>query len=136
MTTVRDRTAMIRDMSPQLSDGEFVFCSIGNGAADAGYTERAIAMFAEAEGRSFVFKIEDASILGFSCDLPMRCITLTVYSALDGTGLTAAVANVLAERDIPCNMIAAFHHDHVFVPSRLADAAMQSLLQLQDNQVI
>jgi uncharacterized protein len=48
--------------------------------------------------------------------LAMRQITLDVHSALDGVGLTAAVAVALAAEGIPCNMIAAHHHDHVFVP--------------------
>jgi hypothetical protein len=46
----------------------------------------------------------------------MACLTLRVHSALDGVGLTAAVASALAEIGIPCNMVAAFHHDHAFVP--------------------
>lgn len=49
----------------------------------------------------------------------MRCMTLQVYSALEGVGLTAAVSQTLAEHDIPCNIVAAFQHDHVFVPSAL-----------------
>ena len=42
-------------------------------------------------------------------------ITLMVHSALDGVGLTAAVATALAERGIACNVVAGFHHDHLFV---------------------
>ena len=57
-------------------------------------------------------------------------ITLAVHSSLDAVGLTAAVAGVLAERGISANMVAAFHHDHLFVPwSRRAEAlaALQAL---------
>lgn len=43
-------------------------------------------------------------------------ITLMVHSALDGVGLTAAVATALAEAGIACNVVAGFHHDHLFVP--------------------
>jgi hypothetical protein len=64
-------------------------------------------------------------------DQPMRCITLNVYSALDGVGLTAAVATVLGDADIPCNMVAAFHHDHVFVPADMAERALAVLVELQ-----
>jgi hypothetical protein len=61
----------------------------------------------------------------------MRCITLNVYSALDGVGLTAAVARALADLGIACNMVAGFHHDHAFVPATRADDALQGLLALQ-----
>jgi hypothetical protein len=61
----------------------------------------------------------------------MRQITLRVHSALDGVGLTAAVASALSDAGIPCNMVAAFHHDHVFVPSSLAAAALDALRKLQ-----
>ncbi|WP_409995099.1 ACT domain-containing protein [Rhizobium leguminosarum] len=61
----------------------------------------------------------------------MRQITLNVNSALDDVGLTAGVAASLAEAGIPCNMVAAYHHDHVFVPSGLADRALNLLVALQ-----
>jgi hypothetical protein len=43
-------------------------------------------------------------------------------------GLTAAVATVLAEAGIACNMVAGHHHDHAFVPDDRVDEAV-SLLQ-------
>jgi hypothetical protein len=61
----------------------------------------------------------------------MRRITLTVPSALDGVGLTAAVATALADAGIPCNVVAAFHHDHLFVPAAMAKRAVRVLLDLQ-----
>ena len=57
----------------------------------------------------------------------MACLTLTVHSALDGVGLTAAVATALAGAGIPANMIAGYHHDHVFVPEHQAEAALACL---------
>ena len=57
-------------------------------------------------------------------------ITLTVHSSLEGVGLTAAVSRALAEADISCNVVAAFHHDHLFVPLKDADRAMKVLRTL------
>jgi SAM-dependent methyltransferase len=57
----------------------------------------------------------------------MACLTLTVPSALDGVGLTAAVAAALAARGIPANVVAALRHDHVFVPEAMAGAALDAL---------
>ena len=54
-------------------------------------------------------------------------ITLQVYSDLEGVGLTAAVATALARRGIPCNVVAALHHDHLFVPEGKGPAALRCL---------
>ncbi|WP_261330870.1 ACT domain-containing protein [Rhizobium leguminosarum] len=61
----------------------------------------------------------------------MRQITLNVNSALDGVDLTAGVAASLAEAGIFCNMVALYHHDHIFVPAGLADRALHLLETLQ-----
>ncbi|XXE67240.1 ACT domain-containing protein [Pseudomonas sp. R1-6] len=39
-------------------------------------------------------------------------VTLTVHSALDAVGLTAAFATALGNAGISCNVIAAYYHDH------------------------
>ena len=83
------------------------------------------------KGVSLILPSDRASEFGFSAELLMRRIVLTVHSALDGFGLTAAVAGKLAEAGIACNMIAAFHHDHVFVPSADATKALALLHELQ-----
>ena len=43
-------------------------------------------------------------------------ISLGVHSSLEAVGLTAALSNALAEAAISANIIAALHHDHLFVP--------------------
>ncbi len=54
-------------------------------------------------------------------------ITLTVHSSLEAVGLTAAVANKLASKDISANVIAAYYHDHIFVQTSKAEAAVSAL---------
>ena len=50
-------------------------------------------------------------------------ITLTIHSSLTAVGLTAAVSAALTTEDIPANIVAAAHHDHIFVPwGRRVDA--------------
>lgn len=60
----------------------------------------------------------------------MAWITLEVHSALDAVGLTAAVSHVLAKENISCNVIAAYHHDHIFVGKEDAQKALKALLKL------
>ena len=50
-------------------------------------------------------------------------ITLSIHSSLAAVGLSARVSAALAARGIAANLVAAVHHDHVFVPwERRAEA--------------
>ncbi|MEY2817195.1 MAG: hypothetical protein RL275_658, partial [Chloroflexota bacterium] len=49
---------------------------------------------------------------------------------LEAVGLTAAVSKALTEANISCNVVAAYYHDHLFVPVKDADRAMDVLLSL------
>ena len=80
--------------------------------------------------------LELARDRGFDTSQIMRCITLEVYSDFEGVGLTAAVANALAENNIPCNVVAAYSHDHAFVPSSSAQDAFEILTDLQKQATI
>lgn len=128
---VRDTAAMISGMDPALDSAEYYFCVV----EDAALLGEALAMFREDEGLSLILSEDVARAHGLPMDLPMRRITLTVHSALDGVGLTSAVATVLAEAGIPCNMVAAYHHDHAFVPADRADEALRLLRDLSGGGV-
>ncbi len=121
---------MLAGMAPVLRDGHFVFCTTDDARA-ALCREQAIGTFREEEGWSFLLPVEAAVRIGCDVSLPLRQITLQVFSALDGVGLTAAVAGALADAGIACNMVAAFRHDHVFVPAAAAARAMAILESLQ-----
>lgn len=122
---VRDTAAMIAGMAPVLDPETYVFCSFPM-PPDLGETI-ALASFVEAEGLSLILTAAQARALG-QTGLPMKRITLSVPSALDGIGLTAAVAGALTAAGIACNMVAAYHHDHVFVPADDADRALAVLI--------
>lgn len=129
-TPVRERAAMIAGMAPRLDAETWAFCTTADDALAARAAPVALASFAEDEGRSFVLAENAARALGFATGQPMARITLGVHSALDGVGLTAAVATALADAGIACNMVAAYHHDHAFVPAEHAARAMDILRDL------
>ena len=121
---------LLSSMSPKLIDGEYVFCTVKN-ANYGDYTEaKPLASFAEEEGFTLVLLKESAEKLGLQYENIFRCITLTVHSSLEAVGLTAAVSTKLSEHQISANIIAAYYHDHVFVPSRFAEKAMSVLSEL------
>ncbi|MFP4404433.1 ACT domain-containing protein [Rhodosalinus sp.] len=121
---VRDTAAMIAGMAPVLRQGRFAFVE----TQDAALLARAFAVVREDEGTTAILPVAVAADAGLDTSLPMACITLTVQSALDGVGLTAAVSQALAAAGIPCNVVAGARHDHLFVPAARAEAAL-SLLQ-------
>jgi hypothetical protein len=116
---------MLAGLAPHLDPCPYVFCSIETPAPDA--VAGALATFREAEGMSLILPAESARSHNLDAGPRMRRIALGVHSALDGVGLTAAVARALADRGIACNTVAAFHHDHVFVPEAHADRALAIL---------
>lgn len=125
---VSDARELVAGMTPELKSGQYVFCA----ARDRDWTLlQPLAMFREAEGVSLILERGAAEAAGFPIGAPMALITLNVYSALDDVGLTAAVSGALAKSGIACNMVAALHHDHVFVPIERADEALAILLALQ-----
>jgi uncharacterized protein len=93
--------------------------------------EVALACVREVESVALVLELQAATDFGFDTSLPMRRIVLEVFSALNGVGLTAAVSTGLADEGIPCNVIAAYHHDNVFVPAPMAERAPSALLAVQ-----
>ena len=119
---------MLAQMAPRLDPVLYCFMLISPDNAPQALGA-AIGTFREDEGVTAIVPEPAARELG--ADGPaMARITLTVHSSLEGVGLTAAVAGVLAGNDIACNMVAAFHHDHVFVPAIDGDRALGLLEQL------
>ena len=128
---VSDREAMIAAMEPRLDprDWRFVLVSPDNAPQLLG---AAIGTFREDEGVTAIVPSEVADGLGIEGPDFAR-ITLMVHSDLEGVGLTAAVAGALADAGVACNMVAAFHHDHAFVPAAKGDEALHILQELQSS---
>jgi uncharacterized protein len=118
---------LLAAMAPVLRDGEFVCVTFPDGSYGAHANLHPIAAFSEREGLALIVPRDQAAAAGLSFDVVLRMITLNVHSSLAAVGLTAAVARTLTERGISANVVAAFYHDHVFVP---ADRAQDALLAL------
>ncbi|MCP4280303.1 MAG: ACT domain-containing protein [Alteromonas sp.] len=126
MAGITDLDELLRSMCPKLHQSEFVFCTISDCLKKA-YALNPIATFIEPEGLTLVLEKSVAENEGFSFEGSYSLITLTVHSSLDAVGLTAAVATKLASKGISANVIAAYYHDHVFVPVSKAKAAISAL---------
>ncbi|MFJ3155827.1 ACT domain-containing protein [Pseudomonas protegens] len=119
---------LLRSMSPQLNDGEYVLCSL----PDRSLLQdcEVLGSFREREGLTVILPRQQAERLGLGFDYVAAWITLNVHSALEAVGLTAAFAGALGKAGISCNVIAGYYHDHLFVGQADAGRAMQVLQQL------
>ncbi|MEO0689991.1 MAG: ACT domain-containing protein [Pseudomonadota bacterium] len=122
---VSDLGEMLTGMKPTLREGRFRFVPHGPDEDFIDLLHRTFAMVREDEGMTLVIRArrDDPGPI-------FAGITLQVHSALEGVGLTAAVATALAEAGIPCNVIAAYHHDHIFVPWERREEALKRLEKL------
>lgn len=119
-TGERDLNTLLQSLEPRLENGEWVFVTVDT--VPDGITP--LATFLEAGGQSLLVRRGEAEAAGLSYDFIGAWISLTVHSALDAVGLTAAVAGQLASAGISCNVVAARNHDHLFVPYEDAQRAL------------
>ncbi|MFB6525745.1 ACT domain-containing protein [Streptomyces sp. NPDC056399] len=124
MNAERDLTRLLAGMRPELDPGRYVYTTV-DGPAPAGVAP--VVTVTEDEGLTLVVRQEEADAAGLPYDYVAGRITLRVHSALDAVGLTAAVAGALAGEGLSCNVVAGFHHDHLFVEHARAEEALAVL---------
>ena len=117
---------LLKHMAPILDDTEYVFCTVQGMAADYVQLDP-LCTFVEAEGLTLILDVASAKRAKLPFEGTYKRITLSVHSSLDAVGLTAAVAAKLTSAGISANVVAAYYHDHVFVQTHHASAAMESL---------
>src|SRR3982751_3240461 len=118
--------ALLANLAPVRRPGSFVFVSV----PVLPPAIPAVVVIMEDKGVTLVVERHIAATAGYTFDSSWAMVTLTVASALDAVGLTAAVAGTLAAAGISCNICAGYHHDHLFVPEERADEAVALLADL------
>ena len=130
MSRLTDLNQLLAHMQPSLQPGDFVFCTVAESSMVDWQHIEPLGMFCESEGLSLIVRRDRADAAHLHYTSTLRLITLAVHSSLEAVGLTAAVSRCLAERGISANVVAAYHHDHIFVPSDRAADAMDALVAL------
>jgi hypothetical protein len=130
MVGEEDLDTLLVLLKPSLLPGDFVFCTAANLKYGDFAELQPLASYQEEEGLTLVLLKQSADVAGLAYDSVFNCITLMVHSSLEAVGLTAAVSGKLAANGISANVMAAYHHDHVFVPENKAQVALQLLTEL------
>ena len=131
MSGIVELNELLKSMSPEIQDGEYVFCTFTDNNMDYKHLEP-LATFKESEGLTLIVPLAIAVKEKLSFEGVFKQITLTVHSSLEAVGLTAAVANKLASYEISANVVAAFYHDHVFVQAEKAQQALSALKEFSN----
>ncbi len=114
-------------MQPVLNAGVYVFAQLPIGSS---LPNRILGMFCEHESITIILEKTHADELHFQYGAEFAWISLTVHSSLEAVGFTAAFATALTKAGISCNVVAAFYHDHIFVPFARAKEAILVLSAL------
>ncbi|MEH6800297.1 MAG: ACT domain-containing protein [Halopseudomonas sabulinigri] len=127
MTGEKNLEKLLKSMSPELMNGEYVFCTFQNVRYGDCANLEPMASIRESEGLTLVIPKSKADEENVEYESVFKGITLSVHSSLDAVGLTAAFSNKLAEHGISANVIAGYYHDHLFIQSEFAERAMEAL---------
>jgi uncharacterized protein len=118
-------------MAPDLRPETYVYCTFPDQRLPIGLDP--ICTFREAEGLTAIVQQSQAVRANVKHIFEAKLITLTVHSSLEAIGFLALISTHLAKAGIPCNAVAAFHHDHLFIPVDRADDALSLLESLSQS---
>lgn len=124
-------SVLLSNMQPKLQKGRWVFATVDSEQLSKILQQIEISdlqgFYQESEGSSLILEEAQAKLLALECSEAFAAISLSIHSSLEAVGLTAAISGALAQAGISANVVAAFFHDHIYVPYEKAEAAMQCL---------
>jgi hypothetical protein len=124
-----DLAILLRTLEPVLDETEFGFGIVAHGTVLLASLVP-LGTFVEAEGMTVIAPVAALAAAAVPHTPGFAKISLTVHSALEAVGLTAAVSGALAEAGLSANVVAGYYHDHVFVPWDRRHEAMDVLNRL------
>mgnify|MGYP001061657792 FL=1 len=130
MGGITDLSYLLKNLTPVMSTDDYVFISLPPSQVTSTLVDDALAMFKEEEGVTLILEKHAALQADLVFEGTYKRITCKVHSSLDAVGMTAAMSAALTQVGISANVVAAYYHDHIFVPSNKAGLAIEALLTL------
>ena len=128
-----DLNTLLKGLSPELLSEHYVFVTLPNFSAQQFNLLKPLGVFQEAEGTTLILNELTARDAGLEFEGVFRCITCKVHSSLEAVGMTAAMSAALTAQGVSANVVAAYYHDHIFVPAADAEKAMAALASIAGN---
>lgn len=124
-----DLAVLLASLDPVLDPREFGYATLPHDQPmPAGL--RPWGSFREDEGLTLIAPAADFAAAGIPALTGLARLTMMVQSSLEAVGMTAAMATALTRVGISANVVAAYHHDHIFVPWNRRDEAVAVLRAL------
>lgn len=124
-----DLGKLLASLDPVLDTREFGYAYVPHGTAlPDGF--QPFGRFQEDEGVTLIAPAAELAAAGVAALTGLARITMMVHSSLEAVGMTAAMATALTRAGISANVVAAYHHDHIFVPWPRRDEAVAILRSL------
>jgi hypothetical protein len=125
MSGQTDLRAMLQSISVSVRPDRYTVLTLSKDEKSPPVGHGVAAVMEESEGITVVATVQRAREEGWPEDFVATWLTIDVHSSLEAVGLTAAFSGALGRAGIACNVIAAFHHDHILVPHDKSEAAVE-----------
>jgi uncharacterized protein len=122
---------LLRNMTPHLDEDPYGIVVAAQEKAVP--VDEVFSVIHEQEGSTLIARQAVLVDSGYAVDPEWARITLQIHSSLQAIGLTAAFATALGNAGISANVVAGFHHDHVFVQWERRHAALSALQALSKS---
>lgn len=132
MVAETDLKTLLENLTPVASKEDYVFITLPQANVSGELVAAAKGMFKEREGATLIMPAVEAARFALPFEGRYRCITCEVHSSLEAVGMTAAMSRALGDAGISANVVAAYYHDHIFVPANKVDHAIAVLQALGD----
>ncbi|CAG5080361.1 Oidioi.mRNA.OKI2018_I69.PAR.g9555.t1.cds [Oikopleura dioica] len=116
----KDVSKLLTSVTPLVEDGLFVFTT----SPDAKNCEGVKMIFHEREAATVILPLDVAKLKGLEYTFPSKLITLNIHSSLEAVGFITEISRKLTDLKIPCNVVAGYYHDHLFVPEPMLEDAL------------
>lgn len=121
---------LMRSPDPELLPESWDYVSVQDISVITDLARNALAVVYEPEGVTMVLPSSVQTPPGSLREGPFAAIRLNLQTSLQEAGITAKIAQSWAEKGIPCNVLAGFHHDVFLCPWDRREEAFELIRQM------